>query len=419
MTNMPQMVRLRKQENGGSLPSVLIAIGVGALLLAPFLAHVSSRMLATRAAEDDSAELYAADSGIEFAIWHLDNDSTYRAAVDSGSDSPLTLTVNGETVSVDSTALPPGEWTELADTLDTVGPGGSLAFGGDGLIYALRGNNSRQAWRYNPATDSWSDFGVSDAPDSVGSGGSLLRKSGDEFYVLRGGGTADFWSYNSSSDAWDSTLSSLSDCNNSSPTAGSGASLVSGSGNQIFALAGDNSTDFCRYQTNPDKWQDRENTPGSVGAGGDFGTGAGNSIYAFRGAGTTDFWELGGNNWSTSPANAPAAVGAGGSLAGDGGTYIYALRGNGTTDFWRYNLSAGIWEQLFPTPESVAGGADLVHDGSTSLYAMQGAQDTGFWKFEITPPRYDIQATAGDSTILARVEFATDGTISVIFWDIQ
>jgi hypothetical protein len=118
-------------EIGGSLPAVLVTISVGAILLAPFLAHVSSRMLAMGASDDNARALYAADSGIELAIWTLLNDSGFRNAVDAsiGTAVPLTtpLSVNGATTSMQVTALPIGAWTELADTPGARGGGGSLA----------------------------------------------------------------------------------------------------------------------------------------------------------------------------------------------------------------------------------------------------------------------------------------------------
>lgn len=415
-----------KHEAGGSLPPVLIAIAVGAILLSPFLAHVSSRMLATRAARSSADEQYAADSGIEFAVWHLDNDSTYRAAVNEGTDSPLSVTSNGITAGVESTALPLGAWTELADTLDTVGAGGGLAAGGDGLIYALRGNNTIQAWRYNPSSDSWSDFGVSDAPSPVDAGGSLVYKSGDIFHALRGGGSSDAWTYDSSSDGWES-LSGYPG------GVGAGAAITySASHDHLYGFRGLETKAFRRYnfggagQGPPPNWVGAPDAPAEVSAGGALAA-AGNHVYAFRGDGTNEFWRFdpgAGDNgeWAEGgdmPAAAPGAVNFGGALAWDGGDFIYALQGGNSTAFWRYSISGDSWEVMANPPAAVAAGAALTYAGSGTIYALQGNQDTGFWKFEITPPRYDIEATAGDTTIRARVEFDYDGTISVIFWDIQ
>lgn len=413
-------------ELGGSLPPVLIAIAVGGLLLSPFLAHVSSRMLSTRAAEESARELYATDSGIEFAIWHLDtNTAGYRDDVDNDVATPLSLQVNDISVSVESTALPLGAWTELADTLDTVGAGGALAAGGDGLIYALRGNSTIQAWRYDPGSDSWSDFGVSDAPNPVGPGGSLVYKSGDIFHALRGGGNNDAWTYDSSSDTWES-LSGYPG------GVGAGAAITySAPHNHLYGFRGTETTAFRRYRFAgggggpPPNWVGAPDAPGEVSGGGAL-VAAGDHVYAFQGNGTNEFWRFDpaaadNGEWASGgavPAAAPGAVNFGGSLAWDGGDFIYALQGGNSTAFWRYSISGDSWDVLTNAPAAVAAGGALTYGGSGTIYALQGNQDTGFWKFEITPPRYDIEATAGATTITARVEF--DGNdISIIFWDIQ
>ncbi len=414
-----------RAEQGGSLPPVLITIAVGAILLSPFLAHVSSRMLATRAAEGNAAEHYAADSGVEYAIWHLDNDAAYRSAVNAGTDSPLTLTVNGVSVTVDSTALPLGAWTDLADTLDTVGAGGSLAAGGDGLIYALRGNGTVQAWRYDPGSDVWSDFAVTDAPASVSAGGSLVQETGDKFYALRGGGS-DFWGYESAVDSWDTSLGSFAG------GVGDGGSMAyNGDTNRLYGFRGSNTNSFRRYRFAgggpgpPPGWVGAPDAPDTVGSGGSLVT-ANGDLHAFRGGGSSAFWRFDPDDgpdgsWSTGggdPSDAPAGVSSGGTLTWDGGDYIYALRGGGSDAFWRYSLSGDSWEVMASTPASVAAGGAITYGAGDTIYAMQGDQAAGFWKFEVTPPRYDVEAVAGDTTHVVRVEL--DGsTISIVFWDVQ
>ena len=65
-------LKLSAQE-GRALVMALIMLGIGALLIPPFLAHVSTNLLATRVTEGGMKEQYAADSGIEYALWRLDN----------------------------------------------------------------------------------------------------------------------------------------------------------------------------------------------------------------------------------------------------------------------------------------------------------------------------------------------------------
>ena len=63
-------LKLSVQE-GRALILVLIILGLGALLIPTFLSHSSTNLLATRATEEGLKEQYAADSGIEYALWQL------------------------------------------------------------------------------------------------------------------------------------------------------------------------------------------------------------------------------------------------------------------------------------------------------------------------------------------------------------
>ncbi len=58
-------------ERGRALALALIILGIGALLIPPFLAYTNTKLLATRAIEEGLKEQYAADAGMEYALWHL------------------------------------------------------------------------------------------------------------------------------------------------------------------------------------------------------------------------------------------------------------------------------------------------------------------------------------------------------------
>jgi len=58
-------------ERGRVLALALIILGIGALLIPPFLAYTNTKLLATRALEEGLKEQYAADAGMEYALWHL------------------------------------------------------------------------------------------------------------------------------------------------------------------------------------------------------------------------------------------------------------------------------------------------------------------------------------------------------------
>ena len=54
----------------------LVVLGIGALLIPPLLTHVSTSLIACRVIEEDLKEQYAADSGVEYALWQLQNGTT-------------------------------------------------------------------------------------------------------------------------------------------------------------------------------------------------------------------------------------------------------------------------------------------------------------------------------------------------------
>lgn len=82
--------------------------------------------------------------------------------------------------------------------------GGSAAYY-NGFIYALKGGNTCQFWRYDIANNSWieldpmPEFGSSGRVKRVRGGGNITCANG-MFYAFKGGKTAEFWRYLPSSE---------------------------------------------------------------------------------------------------------------------------------------------------------------------------------------------------------------------------
>lgn len=73
-------LKLSAQE-GRALALTLIVLAVSCLLIPPFLAYISTNLLACRATEEGMKEQYAADAGVEYAMWKLANDPNFVETV--------------------------------------------------------------------------------------------------------------------------------------------------------------------------------------------------------------------------------------------------------------------------------------------------------------------------------------------------
>ena len=87
-----------KNEQGYALTLVLILLVVGGLILTPLLGLMSTGLLAGKVYEKKTDELYAADAGVEDAIWRIQSNNLTFV---NNSSEPLYLTVNGKNVTVE------------------------------------------------------------------------------------------------------------------------------------------------------------------------------------------------------------------------------------------------------------------------------------------------------------------------------
>ena len=100
------MKRIVEDEKGQAFPLALIALAVGALLITPFLDNVSTNLIASRKYRASMVEQYAADAGIEDAIWNVtygDFGSTVLTAPGDTTTYSLGEPVNGITPSISVT----------------------------------------------------------------------------------------------------------------------------------------------------------------------------------------------------------------------------------------------------------------------------------------------------------------------------
>ncbi len=281
-------------------------------------------------------------------------------------------------------------WAPLPLAPAGVRSGGSLVYPGSGdYIYAFRGGNNTDFWRYSISNNSWES--LAPAPARVGAGGSLVYPgSGDYIYALRGGGTTTFWRYSISNNNWTSlsaTPAGVSD---------GGSLSYPGSGDYIYALRGGGTNEFWRYSISGNNWQVRNSLPNSVSAGGSLVTVTTiNYFYALRGGNRTDFWRssVSEEAWETLE-KAPAGIDDGGSLVSTGSDYIYATRGGNSSEFWRYSIFSNAWIVMNPTPFTIGAGGSLVYPGSGDyIYAFRGGNNTDFWRYSISNNNWELLAS--------------------------
>ncbi len=405
-------------EVGRTLPAALWTLALGALIMAALFALVSTSLKASTSAHRNQLEQYSSDAGIEFGIWKLVNDSTFRAQVDASPGTPVAvdppITVNQLTTNITATALSSGGssgWASMAPGT-WFGWGASLAHDGNDYIYALRGNNTDLFWRYSISGDSWS--ALADVSRNVKAGAALVYTGGNYIYALRGNRKVDFYRYSISGDSWTSMADTPS-------VIKEGGALTYAGGDTIYVLRGTGGSNFWAYSISGNSWSSLANTPASVRSGGALAYADGDYIYAFRGDGSTDFWRysISGNSW-TPMASAPADIDAGGALTYARGDYIYAFRGNFSADFWRYSVSGNNWTALENTPTTVSSGGALADAGSNSIYATGGNGSTNFWRYSLGSgsPTYDVISQAGDFSITTRIDIEANG-VTVLSWDIN
>ncbi|MCJ7515735.1 MAG: hypothetical protein MUO89_07210 [Dehalococcoidia bacterium] len=68
-------MRILKSEAGQVLPMALVLLALGGLLVVPVLSLMSTNLVANRVVETNNYELYAADAGVEHALWNMQYNS--------------------------------------------------------------------------------------------------------------------------------------------------------------------------------------------------------------------------------------------------------------------------------------------------------------------------------------------------------
>jgi hypothetical protein len=181
------------------------------------------------------------------------------------------------------------------------------------------------------------------------------------------------------------------------------ASLEGSDAGYIYALKGNSTCEFYRFDIQSGNWQAKESIPAfgrsgkkkTVSKGANLTSAAGR-IYAAKGNGTVEWWQydpaLSGSQtypWSQK-ADIPLGVksvkeGSGSAMVRVGETtYVYSLKGSGTAEFYRYNTLSDAWQTMANAPGGASGknfkngSCIAASDDGAMVYALKGSYNEFF-----------------------------------------
>jgi len=283
--------------------------------------------------------------------------------------------------------------------------GGSLVAVRGQYIYAFKGNNTNEFLMYHIAGDSWTmKCTIPYAPDfrKKVKGGAALTYDGTDsvIYAIKGGNTLEFWKYFTNHDTWHQIEKGL-------PPGYYGRKVKYGSGlaylrqggmRYIYFLKGSRTREFYRYHIEGDSWITLPDVPlGESQRDCKAGSGivrAGNYIYCVKSYYNEFFaYDYNNDTWQTrrpvplvNSAGKKRRVKDGAALTYDGTKkIIYLFKGGNTDEFWGYFPEADTWIELPPIPtypynKKVKSGGALAQAGG-KVYALKGNRTLEFWMF--------------------------------------
>ncbi len=305
-------------------------------------------------------------------------------------------------------------WERLADVPE--GPrrrpvyyGGALAFVPDSLVFALKGNNRDEFYVYNTNQDSWSQrapiptYGAG-SRKRVKHGAQLESDTSGNLYAFKGNNCLEFWRY--SMDYWNWTPMRTY-------PRGGGRKLKAGSNlvyvPQMNALYGSKGKtyEFNCYDIATDSWLPKSPVPagpsgrrkpkdGTVMAYDGVGT-----IYMLKG-GTYEFYgySIANDSWyekksirNSGYAYRRRKMKKGAAAAFDTQfNLLYVLKGYKSGEFWFYDPARDTWAEpivdSFPTPprgRPPYAGAELCY-GAGKLWALRGNKTRDFYRYNADFP---------------------------------
>ncbi len=262
------------------------------------------------------------------------------------------------------------------------------AMAGSDQVFGFKGYGQTEFYVFTPAVGSWEtlpvlpDFGTSRPPkkgaDGVADGQRWV-------YALRGNSTVDFYRYDASSRNWER----LADV-----PLGSYGKKIKGGNDMVYVQLGDSEyvyllkgyhSEFYRYNIGRNEWQSLPEAPAGVKPRWNIGSwlvydGAG-TLYAHK-ARYHELWtfDLNTGQWQSSPRTAMPTIGSAGTKKAKDGSAaawyrdgIVAFKGANTQEFWRYIPAEDRWLELDTLPRPGSSGRGKRVKNGGCLTALDGA----------------------------------------------
>ncbi len=287
-----------------------------------------------------------------------------------------------------------------SNSLRPVKDGGCLA-SNDNKIYALKGNNTQDFYVYDIATNRWHikspmPFYIRDSipiKRKVKAGAALVYANG-VIYALKGNNTKEFWKYEPNGDSWTfcqlvPSIKSFKD----------GSGLTFHNGNVYCLVGGSKELEFLKYDIGQNSWQNLASMPLGIHnrifkSGSCLVYGGNNKIYCLKGnAKYNEFYcyDIDANAW-TEKARLPYLpdgkrynVKAGAALTYDGRNTIYAIKGNRCQELWAYDILSNQWHFQDTIPKlnkrSLPGNGAGLTFANNRVFIMKGNRTREFWAY--------------------------------------
>lgn len=274
--------------------------------------------------------------------------------------------------------------------------GSALAFGNN-QVFAFKGNNTREFYIYSCSTRTWREgksLPSGEKGKNIKDGGALVYdKKHNLIFATKGNKTKEFYCYYPELDSWERKSDILG---KKGLGAGSGLTYFSLSEdtNYIILLKG-GTKEFYAYWIEKDSWFSLKELPGEKKfKKGSAITSDGNYIYILKGN-TNEFFAYDIRKDSFEIRRSLPLVGRslkkkkakdGASLCCDG-KRIYAFKGGNCNEFWYYDILNNEWIEAEPIPlvpnnKKVKSGGALVYDEiNKKVYALKGSNTYEFWRY--------------------------------------